>query len=114
MISVFLHFGKSSKYILMLFSFLVNTPNFPCSTGVGSSFHKDTAEAAMDLTQDDEDTQRQSKALTRWDRKKKKYVGVEVSCSFYFFVCFFSICFKVVKKKNTPTNLRTHSYLCIL
>ncbi|XP_047492790.1 LOW QUALITY PROTEIN: ATP-dependent RNA helicase DDX54-like [Penaeus chinensis] len=45
--------------------------------GVGSSFHKDTAEAAMDLTFDDEETERQNKSHMRWDRKKKKFVGVQ-------------------------------------
>lgn len=64
--------------------------NFSCSAGVGSSFHKDTAEAAMDLTFDDEETQRQNKSLMRWDRKKKKFVGVQVSL-FSTFIISFSI-----------------------
>lgn len=63
----------------MSFDSFVSNRNFSCSAGVGSSFHKDTAEAAMDLTFDDEETQRQSKSFMRWDRKKKKFVGVQVS-----------------------------------
>ncbi|ELU05832.1 hypothetical protein CAPTEDRAFT_148777 [Capitella teleta] len=43
--------------------------------GLGSSFERDAASAALDLTGDEESKQRASKGQMKWDRKKKRFVN---------------------------------------
>ncbi len=42
---------------------------------MGSDFGRAAADAVMDLTGDDDQELRKQRALMKWDRKKKKFVG---------------------------------------